>query len=65
MAVKDCYQLLRSFCYSYNFCKNSDKDAPRFEMPKDFEADLKKALTATNYAMYDAAIKASKEEFES
>jgi hypothetical protein len=33
-------------------------------MPKDFEADLKKALTAANYAKYDAAIKATKEEYE-
>jgi hypothetical protein len=64
MAVKDAYQLLRSFCYAYNFGKNSDKDAPRFEMPKSFEADLKKALTPTNYTMYVDAIAASKEEFE-
>jgi len=63
-SVKDAYQLLRSFCYSYNFAKNSDREAPRFEMPKDFEADLKKALTAANYAKYDAAIKATKEEYE-
>ena len=43
-AVKDAYQLLRSWCYACNFATNSDKDAPRFVMPKDCVAGVKAAL---------------------
>ena len=64
MAVKDTYQLLRSWVYACNFATNSDKDAPRFEMPKDCISAVKTALGGANYAMYEAAIGASKEEFE-
>lgn len=64
MAVKDAYQLLRSFVYACNFATNSDKEAPRFVMPKDCSAGMKAALGGANYAMYEAAIGASKEEFE-
>ena len=64
MAVKDAYQLLRSWMYACNFVKNSDKDAPRFEMPKDCAPAVKTALGSANYAMYEAAIGATKEEFE-
>ena len=63
-AVKDAYQLLRSWCYASNFAMNSDKEAPRFEMPKDCVAGVKAALGSANYAMYEAAIGATKEEYE-
>jgi hypothetical protein len=64
MAVKDAYQLLRSWTYACNFAKNSDKDAPRFEVPSDCAAAIKTALGGANYTMYEAAIGATKEEFE-
>jgi hypothetical protein len=33
-------------------------------MPNDMEGELKKVLSAVNYSKYDAAIRATKEEYE-
>lgn len=63
-AVRLTYQLLRSFCFSYNWL-NSDKDAEKFCIPPDFEAELKDVLTEKYFSKFADAIKASKEEFKS
>jgi len=62
-AVKQTYQLLRSFCFAYNWV-TGDKDSEKFAIPADFEDELKEVLTDQYYSSFGNAIKASKEEYQ-
>ena len=61
--VKLTYQLLRTFCFAYNHLNS--KDAEKFNIPTDFEAELKEVLTDNCYSGFANAIKASKEDYKS
>lgn len=61
--VKLTYQLLRTFCFAYNNL-HSAKDAEKFAIPADFEAELKEVLTDKYYSGFSNAIKATKEEYK-
>lgn len=61
--VKQAYQLLRAFCFSYNFI-NLDKDAEKFVIPADFESEVREVLTEEYYSKFAAAIKSTKEDFQ-
>jgi hypothetical protein len=61
--VKLTYQLLRTFCFAFN-CLHLDKEAEKFFIPKDFEAELKEVMTDKYFSAFANAIKASKEEFK-
>jgi hypothetical protein len=43
--AKHAYQLLRLFCFTYNYITIPDKDADRQHIPADFEAEIKEVLT--------------------
>jgi hypothetical protein len=62
--VKLTYQLLRTFCFTYNFITITDKEAEKFCIPDDFEAELKEVMTSDFFSQFAAAIKSPKEEFE-
>ena len=62
-AVKNAYQVLRSFCFAFNGLTILDKEAEKFFIPDDFEAELKEVLTADYFSKFEAAIKASKEDY--
>lgn len=64
LTVKNAYQLLRSFCFSYNFITIADKEAEKFCIPADFEAELKEVLTEEFFGKFSTAIKSSKDDFE-
>jgi hypothetical protein len=61
-SVKKTYQLLRNWCFTYNFL-TLNKDDARNVIPSDFAGELKEVLT-TSYSKFEAAIKATKEEYE-
>ena len=63
-AAKNAYQLLRLFCFTYNYITILDKDADRQHIPADFEAEIKEVLTSHYFSKYEAAIKAKKEDYE-
>lgn len=44
--AKHAYQLLRLFCFTYNYITIPDKDADRQHIPADFEAEIKEVLTS-------------------
>lgn len=58
------HQLLRTFCFTYNYITIHDKEAEKFCIPEDFEDELKEVMTAEFFPKFAAAIKSSKEEFE-
>jgi hypothetical protein len=62
--VKHAYQLLRAFCFAFNFITIADKEAEKFCIPADFEAELKTVLTDDFFSKFAAAIKSTKEDFE-
>lgn len=62
-SVRHAYQLLRSFCSTYNSLQNVEV-ADRFKVPADFESELKEVLTDNYFANFSDAIQATKEEFE-
>jgi len=45
-AVKNAYQVLRSFSFAVNSIAIDDKEVPKFFIPADFEAELKEVLTS-------------------
>ena len=59
VTVKYAYQLLRSFCFSYNFVTITDKEAEKFCIPDDFKDELKEVLTNEHFGKFEAAIKSS------
>jgi len=61
--VRQAYQLLRQFCFSYNYLNNAE-EADRFVIPADFESEIKEVLTDKYYSQFAAAIKASKDEYQ-
>lgn len=62
--VKFTYQLLRTFCFTYNFITITDKETDKFVIPTDFEAELKEVMTKDYFDKFTAAIKSPKEDFE-
>jgi hypothetical protein len=62
--VRYCYQLLRTFCFTYNFINVADKEVDKFCMPTDFEVELKEVLTDEFFDKFSCAIKSSKDDFE-
>jgi hypothetical protein len=63
VAVKSAHSLLRQFYYSYNYITQA-RDAPRYAVPSEFEAEIKEVLSDSNFAKFEAAAKATKEEYE-
>lgn len=61
--VKQTYQLLRSFCASYNFITIEDKEADKFCIPADFEAEIAEVLTEEYSSKFKAAFSSSREEY--
>lgn len=64
VAVKSAHSLLRQFYYTFNYITNQARDAPRYAVPSEFEAEIKEVLTDSNFAKFEAAAKATKEEYE-
>lgn len=64
IAVKQTYQLLRVFCATFNFITIDDKEADKFCIPEEFDAELQEVLTKEFFEKFSTAIKSSKEEFE-
>jgi hypothetical protein len=62
--AKHTYQLLRLFCFTYNYITILEKDADRQHIPADFEAEIKEVLTDAYFTKYQSAIKAKKEDYE-
>ena len=62
-SAKVAHQLLRNFCMTYNFITLT-KDDNRAVIPADFASELEQVLTDKYYAKFEAAVKASKEDYE-